>query len=180
MFVRDGGAVVIYSWEYNQLKPRDLVWNQNFGHLGTGLPYAIGAQLAVGNDRRVVLLTGDSAFLFHISELETAVRKNLPIVCIVGCDFAWGLEVRAYRTTFGPGGPETEAHWGKIRLDKVAEGFGAHGEYCERAEDIGPAVQRALASGRTAVVQVAIDGNANAGQPPNYDEYKTWYTDFSY
>ena len=180
VFVRDGGSLVIYSWAYSQLAPRDLVWNQNFGHLGAGLPYAIGAQLAVGESRRVVLLSSDSSFLFHISELETAVRKKLPIVCIVGCDYAWGLEVRSYRAIFGPNSRETEAHWGKVRLDKVAEGFGAHGEYVERAEDIAPAVSRALGSGKPAVVQVPIDGTANAAVDlPGYAEFKTWYTDFA-
>ncbi len=179
VFVRDGGATSIFTWTCAQVTPRDSVWNQNAGHLGTGLPYAIGAQLVVGNERRVVLVTGDSAFLFHTTELETAVRKNLPVVCIVGCDYAWGLEVRGYRAVLGPDSPETEAHWGKqLRLDKVAEGFGAHGEYVERAEDIAPAIARALASGKPAVVQVVIDGVANAADVPGHEEYKHWYTDF--
>jgi thiamine pyrophosphate-dependent acetolactate synthase large subunit-like protein len=179
VFVRDGGATNIFSWTYAQITPRDSLWNQNFGHLGTGIPYAIGAQLVVGNERRVVLVSGDSAFLFHISELETAVRKNLPILCIVASDFAWGLEVRAYRQSFGTDTNETEAHWGKqLRLDKVAEGFGAHGEYVERAEDIAPAIARALASGKPAVVQVVIDAKANAADLPGHEEYKHWYSDF--
>lgn len=179
VFVRDGGAISIFTWTYSQVTPRDSVWNQNFGHLGTGLPYAIGAQLVVGDSRRVVLITGDSAFLFHISELETAVRKKLPVICIVGCDYAWGVEVRGYRGMLGPNSLETEAHWGKqLRLDKIAEGFGAHGEYVERAEDIAPAIARALASGKPAVVQVPIDGVANARDVPGHEEYKTWYTDF--
>jgi acetolactate synthase-1/2/3 large subunit len=181
VMVRDGGAVNIFTWAYSQLAPRDVMWSQNFGHLGTGLPHAIGAQLAVGNHRRVVLMTGDSSFLFHISELETAVRKQLPIVCIVGCDYAWGLEVAVYRGTFGPQSPETEAHWGKqVRLDKIAEGFGAHGEYVERAEDIAPAVERSLASGKPAVVQVPIDGVANATEVPGFEEFESWYGDEGY
>jgi acetolactate synthase I/II/III large subunit len=179
VFVRDGGATNIFTWTYSQVTPRDSLWNQNFGCLGTGLPYAIGAQLAVGAGRRVFLITGDSAFLFHISELETAVRKNLPVICIVACDYAWGLEVRGYRGVLGPGSPETEAHWGKqLRLDKVAEGFGAHGEYVEREQDIAPAIARALASGKPAVVQVPIDADANARDVPGHEEYSTWYTDF--
>ena len=179
VLVRDGGAISIFTWTYSQLTPRDSVWNQNFGHLGTGLPYAIGAQLAVAAGRRVVLMTGDSAFLFHISELETAVRKKLPVICIVGCDYAWGLEVPGYRATLGAQSAETEAHWGQqLRLDRIAEGFGAHGEYVERAEDIAPAIARALASGKPAVIQVPIDGAANARDVPGHEEYKTWYTDF--
>jgi thiamine pyrophosphate-dependent acetolactate synthase large subunit-like protein len=181
VMIRDGGAINIFTWAYSQLLPRDLMWSQNFGHLGTGLPHAIGAQLAVGNTRRVILMTGDSAFLFHISELETAVRKKLPIVCIVGCDYAFGLEVAVYKGTFGPQSPETEAHWGKqLRLDKIAEGFGAHGEYVERAEDIAAAVQRALASGKPAVVQVPVDELANATQVPGFAEFASWYGDAGY
>lgn len=179
VLVRDGGAINIFAWTYSQVTPSDVLWSQNFGHLGTGLPHAIGAQLAIGDARRAVLITGDSAFLFHISELETAVRKNLPVLCIVGCDYAWGLEVKGYRSMLGEGYPETEAHWGRqLRLDKIAEGFGAHGEYVERAEDIGPAIQRALASGKPAVIQVPIDGAANASNVPGHEEYLTWYTDF--
>lgn len=181
VMVRDGGSVSIFTWAYSQLKPRDVMWSQNFGHLGTGLPHALGAQLAVGDKRRVVLITGDSSFLFHISELETAVRKKLPIVCIVGCDYAWGLEVAVYKGNFGPQSPETEAHWGKqLRLDKIAEGFGAHGEYVDSAEGIGPAVERALASGKPAVVQVPIDGLANATEVPGFDEFASWYGDAGY
>lgn len=181
VLVRDGGATSIYTWTYAQVTPRDSIWNQNFGHLGTGLPYAIGAQLAVDEGRRVVLISGDSAFLFHTSELETAVRKNLPVICIVASDYAWGVEVRGYRGMMGPDTPETEAHWGKqVRLDKVAEGYGAHGEFVEREEDIRPAIERALASGKPAVIQIPIDPVANARDVPGHEEYSTWYNDFFY
>ena len=146
--MRDGGAITIFTWTYSQAVPHDVMWNQNLGHLGTGLPYAVGAQLAAP-DRPVMLITGDSAFMFHISELETAVRKKLPIICIVSCDYAWGLEVGVYRRALGPNSLETEARWSKdVRFDKVAEAFGAYGEYVEREEDIAPAIARALASGK--------------------------------
>ncbi len=175
----DGGSVTIFGWTYSQFKPRDLVWNQNTGHLGTGLPYAIGAAIATGGQRPVVLVSSDSSFLFHIAELETAVRKNLPVVTVVGVDHAWGLELGVWRSQIGPDSPETEGHWSKsVRFDKLAEGFGAYGEYVEREEDIAPAVERALATGRPAVIHVPIDPDANATEAPNYQEFKSWYTDF--
>ena len=90
ILVRDGGATVIFQWTYSQAKPHDVIWNQNFGHLGTGLPYAVGASVADGGKRPVMLLTSDSAFLFHIAELETAARQKLPLVCVVGVDHQWG------------------------------------------------------------------------------------------
>ncbi len=181
VLVRDGGATSIYTWTYAQVEPRDSIWNQNFGHLGTGLPYALGAQLTINDDRRVVLISGDSAFLFHTSELETAVRKNLPVICIVACDYAWGVEVRGYRGMLGEGTAETEAHWGQqLRLDKIAEGYGAHGEFVTCEQDIAPAMQRALTSGKPAVIQIPVDGTANARDVPGHEEYSTWYNDFWY
>ena len=181
VLVRDGGCVSAFAGAFSQFAPRDVLWSQNFGHLGTGLPHAIGAQLAVGDARRVVLITGDSSFLFHISELETAVRKKLPVVAIVGCDFAFGMEVTVYKSMFGPQSPETEAHWGRqVRFDTIAQGFGAHGEYVEKAEDIAPAVRRALDSGKPAVVQIVLDAVANATEVPGWEEFSSWYGDGGY
>ncbi|WHO40673.1 thiamine pyrophosphate-binding protein [Sphingobium sp. AP49] len=175
IMVRDGGSITIFTWTYSQATPHDVMWNQNLGHLGTGLPYAIGAAIATGGTRPVMLLTGDSSIMFHIAELETAVRKKLPIVVVISSDYAWGLEVGVYRRAFGEGSAETEAHWGKdVRFDMIARGFGAHGEFVEREEDIGPAIARALASGKPAVIQVPVDPDANATEAPNYAEYSSW------
>ena len=171
-------ATVIFQWTYSQAKPRDVIWNQNFGHLGTGLPYAVGASVAEGRKRPVMLLTSDSAFLFHIAELETAARKNLPLVCVVGVDHQWGLEVGVYKRTFEQPSPQPGVHWSKdVRIDKIAEGFGCHGEYVEKEDEIGPAIERAYASGKTAVVHVCIDPKANSEEMPKYDEFRTWYAE---
>jgi acetolactate synthase-1/2/3 large subunit len=178
IMVRDGGATTIFGWTYSQAKPHDVLWNQNFGHLGTGLPYAVGASVADGRKRPLMLITGDSSFQFHIAELETAARLNLPLVCVVAVDYAWGLEVGVYKRTFGQGSLETGVHWSRAtRLDKVAEGFGCHGEYVERDEDIAPAIKRAYGSGKPAVIHVAVDPKANSEEMPSYDEFRTWYAE---
>lgn len=182
ILIRDGGATVIFQWTYSQAKPRDVIWNQNYGHIGTGLPYATGAMLAdiaaTGVTRPGMLLTSDSSFMFHIAELEVAVRKNLPLVCVVGVDNQWGLEVGVYKRTFGQGTAETGTHWSdKVRLDKVGEGFGCYGEYVTKAEDIGPAIERAYANGGPAVIHVVIDPKANSEEMPNYSEFRTWYAE---
>jgi thiamine pyrophosphate-dependent acetolactate synthase large subunit-like protein len=184
IMVRDGGATVIFQWTYSQCKPHDVIWNQNFGHLGTGLPYAIGASVADGKKRPVLFLTSDSAFLFHIGELETAARLNLPLVTVVGVDNQWGLEVGVYKRTFGHGKTtEPGVHWSKaVRFDKVAEGLGCKGMYVEKAEDLGPAIKEAFASGKPTVIHVPIDPVVNHGglenkDMPNYDEFRTWYAE---
>jgi len=158
ILVRDGGATVIFQWTYSQAKPHDVIWNQNFGHLGTGLPYAVGASVAEGGKRPVMLLTSDSAFLFHIAELETAARQNLPLVCVVGVDHQWGLEVGVYKRTFEQPSPQPGVHWSKdVRFDKIAEGFGCHGEYVEKEDEIGPAIERALDGGSVMLAVCAAD-----------------------
>ncbi len=186
IMIRDGGASVIFGWTYNQCKPHDVIWNQNYGHIGTGLPYATGAMLAdqaaTGKVRPGMLVTSDSSFLFHIGELEVAVRKNLPLVCVVAVDFQWGLEVGVYKRTFGQGTAETGTHWSdKVRFDKIAEGFGAYGEYVRTADEIGPAIARAYArieqGGGPAVIHVPIDPKANSEEMPKYERFRTWYAE---
>ena len=178
IMIRDGGAITIFGWTYSQAKPHDVIWNQNFGHLGTGLPYAVGAGVADGGKRPLMLITGDSSFQFHIAELETAARLKLPLVCVVGVDYAWGLEVGVYKRVFGHGSRETGVHWSKeVRLDKVAEGFGCYGEYVERDEDIAPAIKRAYESGKPGVIHVPVDPKANSEEMPSYDKFRTWYAE---
>lgn len=182
ILIRDGGATVIFQWTYSQAKPHDVIWNQNYGHIGTGLPYATGAMLAdqaaTGKVRPGMLLTSDSSFLFHIGELEVAVRKNLPLVCVVGVDFAWGLEVGVYKRTFGQGTAETGTHWSdKVRFDKMGEAFGAQGDYVEKAGDLGPAITRAFERGGVTVIHVLIDPKANSEEMPKYEKFRTWYAE---
>lgn len=184
ILVRDGGAAVIYQWTYSQCKPHDVIWNQNYGHIGTGLPYAVGAMLAeraeTGTLRPTMLLTSDSSFLFHIGELETAIRFELPLVCVVGVDYQWGLEVGVYKRTFGPGSSEIGTHWSdKVRFDKIAEGFGCQGVFVRRADELGPAIEAAFSSGRPTVIHVPIDPKANSEEVPKYDRFRTWYAEGS-
>lgn len=178
VIVRDGGSSSMWFAALLQLKPRDAMWNSNYGAVGPGLPYAIGAQLAVGHARRVVLLTGDSSILFHVAEIETAVRENLPILCIVAVDYAWGLEIASYKANFGEDTLTPGACWNRqVRLDRTAESFGAHGEYVERTAEIAPAIARALASGRPALIHVVVDRDANStfAGLPGFAEFRTWY-----
>ncbi len=181
---RDGGCTVIFTWTYLQSKPHDVIWNQNFGCLGTGLPYAIGASIADGRKRPVLFTTSDSAFLYHIGELEVVHRFNLPMVIVVGVDNSWGLEVGVYKRTFGHGNSnEPGVHWSKdVRFDKIAEGFGCQGMYVEKGEELSGAIAKAFASGKPTVIHVPIDPVINHGgnknlDTPNYDRFRTWYAE---
>lgn len=124
--------------------------------IGTGVPFAIGAQLA-RPEATVISVNGDSAFGFNGMEIETALRHNLPVIFIVdnnqgilGSTLEQGLFGDDYPERVGMYVPEA-------RYDKVMEAFGGHAEHVERPEEIGPALQRALAAGRAALIDVAID-----------------------
>ncbi|HNC70542.1 MAG TPA: thiamine pyrophosphate-binding protein, partial [Pseudomonadales bacterium] len=149
VWVRDGGAVSVWQMHLLHHPISEHLMAMKQGMLGTGLPYANGAALAVaGSGRRVCLVTGDGSFGFYAMELETAVRHRLPVVIVVAYDGGWSLEVPYYLHVCGR---TFEVDHEFIRLDELARTIGAHGEFCERAEQIAPALQRAFDSGRPAL-----------------------------
>ncbi|HEX7443696.1 MAG TPA: thiamine pyrophosphate-dependent enzyme, partial [Acidimicrobiales bacterium] len=150
--------------------PRSFVWTGHYGHLGTGLPYAMGAKLA-NPDRPVVLFTGDGAFGFNLQELETAARERIPIVVVVNCDGAWGME-KVYMAKVA--GTTVGVALSEVRYDEVARALGCHGELVEQPADLRPALQRALDAGVPAVVHVVVDADENA-YPPGLDDFALMY-----
>lgn len=162
--VMDGGNTSLWSVCYNPiLAPRSYLYTAKFGHLGTGLPYAIGAKLAAP-DRPVYLISGDGALGFNIQELETARRYNIPIVVIVACDRGWGMERSSQLFAQIMDMVETELH-ADVRYDQVAEAFGCFGEKVDTLEELTPALERATASGRPALIQVMVEPSANLAPP---------------
>jgi acetolactate synthase-1/2/3 large subunit len=165
IFAMDGGNTSLWCASYNPVyAPRSYLFTAKFGHLGTGLPYALGAK-AAAPDRPVYLISGDGAFGFNIQELETARRHNLDVVAVVNCDRRWGMEVPGQTMAWGAEKLVGVDHHPGVRYDVVAQGLGCHGELVEVAEDLGPALERACDSGRPAVVQVMVDQVANLLPP---------------
>ena len=165
IFVMDGGNTTLWDIHYHVARtPRSVIYSMNYGHLGTGLPYALGAKLAFPQ-RPVYCVTGDSAFGFNMQELETAVRNKLPVVIIVAVDGAYGMEKSAQLRQFG-----READWfghdhAPVRYDQVGTAMGCHGEYVETAAELKPALERAVASGKPAVIHATVDPVANIDPP---------------
>lgn len=153
VIVTECGLTAVWLNDAFEQRSNDYLWNVNFGLLGAGLPHAVGAKLAVG-DRPVCLVTGDGGLGVHLMELETAVRHNVPIVVIVNDDQSFAAELAALDAKMGA---TPEARFADTRFDKMIEALGGFGAYVEKAEEIGPAVDQAFASGKTAVVQVRVD-----------------------
>ncbi|MGD8522212.1 MAG: thiamine pyrophosphate-binding protein [Desulfobacterales bacterium] len=168
VFVMDGGNTTLWSIHHHvPKKSRSVVYSMNYGHLGTGLPYAIGAKLAYP-DKPVYCVTGDSALGFNIQELETAARNHLPVIIIVAVDGAYGMEKTAQQRMFG-----RKADWfghdhAPVRYDQVAIAMGCHGEYVSRGSEIKAALERAQASKRPAVIHAVVDPVANIDPPGNW------------
>lgn len=162
--VMDGGNTSLWTASYNPiLAPRSYIFTAKFGHLGTGLPYAIGAKLAAP-DRPVYLITGDGALGFNIQELETARRYNAPITVVVSCDRGWGMERTSQMFAQLDGLVECD-FYPETRFDLVAEAFGCYGEKVEDLADLRPALERATATGKPALIQVMVDPMANLAPP---------------
>ncbi len=153
--VGDGGDIVATAAKIIPVK-REGAWMDPgpLGTLGVGMPFALAAQVS-NPDRRVVIVYGDGSFGLNGFEYDTAVRFGLPIIGIVGNDGAWGQMLRPQGAVYGWDRLEATL-LGYTRYDKVVEAFGGHGEYVERPEELRPALERAAASGKPALVNVII------------------------
>ena len=122
--------------------------------IGCGLPFALGGRVAAP-DARVVAFVGDGTFGFHGFEIDTAVRHNLPFVAVVGNDAGWAAERHRQDAVYGPE-RRVASDLLDTRYEEVARALGADGELIEWPEQLGPALERAFASGRPTVLNVRI------------------------
>jgi acetolactate synthase-1/2/3 large subunit len=131
------------------------------GCLGYGMPYAMGAKVA-HPDRQVVCIAGDGAAGINIQEFDTMVRHDLPVVTVILNNKAWGMVLHDQQRIFGSNRIVGTA-LGESRYEKVAEGFCCHGEYIEKASEIGPAMERAFKSGLPACLNIVTNLDAVFG-----------------
>ena len=159
--LRPGDCVALDGGEFGQWArwalgggPYETLGNGKLGGIGSGIPFAIAAAITRPEARSIAFI-GDGTFGFHGMELDTAVRFGVPSVVVVGNDAGWAAERHRQREVYGPD-RVVAADLLPTRYDLVARALGAHGEHVERPEELGPALERALASGRPALVNVAI------------------------
>ena len=153
VLIFDGGDYV--QWGRGYLKARQPGHWLRLGplsHLGFGLPYALAARLAHPQSK-VFLFIGDGSLGFYTMEFDTALRHNLPFTAILGNDSVWGID-RNFQLAYYGRAVATDLR--TVRYDKVVEAIGGHGEHVEEAEQIGPAIQRALASNKPSLVDITI------------------------
>ena len=135
------------------LKPKRWFYVSSLGMLGSSLPQALAAKVAYP-DSRVIMMTGDGAFGFNAMEFDTAVRHKLNVIAILGNDSAWGID---RQIQLGLYGRPVATDLLQTRYEQVVQGLGGYGEFVERPDDLRPALERALAAGKPALLNVAVE-----------------------
>ena len=153
VLICDGGEFA--QWGQAMLTNDRRMINGVAGSIGSSLPMASGAR-AVEKSAPIFAVLGDGTFGFHMSEIETAVRLNLPYVAVVGTDARWNAEYNLQVRDYGPN-RTFGCELNQTRYDLVASALGGHGELVENAKDLPAAIERSLASGKPAVINVMIE-----------------------
>ena len=133
--------------------------------IGTGVPFAIGAKLA-RPDQPAVAVLGDYAFGAAAMAIETAARIGANVVFVVVNNE--GIVGHALQDGMFPPGAPRIASLLPAHYEKMAEMVDGHAERVERPEEIRPALERALASNKVALVHVLVDPKARRLSGGNY------------
>ena len=156
VLICDGGEFA--QWGQSMLPVRRRMINGVAGSIGGSLSFAIASRIAEPK-APVFAVLGDGTIGFHLSEFETAVRRNLPFVAVLGNDALWNAEsqiqLREYGVARMHGCELTPA-----RYDLAVAALGGHGEFVERAADLPGAIERALGCGKPACINIMIESIA--------------------
>ena len=128
------------------------------GAIGSSLSLALAARYAEPK-ASIFVVIGDGSLGFHLSEFETAVRCRLPFVAVVGNDGCWNAESQIQLRSYGPNRVHN-MDLTPARYDLIVEALGGHGEHVNRVADLAGAIERALASGKPALINIMTESIA--------------------
>ena len=147
-------AVNMAGWRGQKLA--GIMHPGSFSLLGVGVSFALSAK-AAASDKQVVLISGDGAFLSGGLSIETAFQENLPITVVI--DNNGGLDcISQQQERLFANGKHFATDFRDIPFHTMFEGLGGHGEVVNTREELGPAMDRAMASGKPACVNVKCRG----------------------
>ena len=168
--ISDVGAHKMWmSRMYRAERPNTCIISNGFAAMGIAVPGAIAAKLAYP-DRKVVAVTGDAGFMMNSQEIETALRMKTAIVVLIWNDSEYGLitwhQLRHY-------GRPSHTAFKNPDFVKYAESFGAKGYRIEKAEDLVPTLERALADNTVVLIDCPVDYAENMKLTAKLKEMKS-------
>ena len=157
VYVTDVGQHQMWAAQYlHHTKSRGFLTSGGLGTMGFGYGAAIGAQMALGRDARVVMLTGDGSFHMNLNEICTAVSYRLPIITVIMNNRVLG-NVRQWQTMFyGSRYSQTDPHR-KTDYIKLADAFGAVGYRASNIAELREALRKAQQSDGPVLIDCQID-----------------------
>ena len=161
VLVCDGGEFA--QWAQAVLPAGRRMINSVAGAIGSGISCAITAAL-IERKAPVFAVMGDGTFGFHMAEFDTAVRAKAPFVAIVGNDARWNAEHQIQLRDYGKN-RTTGCELLATRYDQVVIALGGHGELVDRIADLPAAIERALASGKPACINIMTESIASPAAP---------------
>jgi acetolactate synthase-1/2/3 large subunit len=155
--VADGALTYLWLTEViSRARPAEFLCHGYLGSMGVGFGVALGCQTALqGSGRRTVLVTGDGAVGYSISEFDTLVRRKLPVIVVVMNNRSWGATLHFQQLAVGPD-RITHTVLENGTYHDVAKAFGADGYYVETEEQLGEALNAARAKGSPACINVRV------------------------
>ncbi|MEM3852308.1 MAG: thiamine pyrophosphate-binding protein [Methanomassiliicoccales archaeon] len=149
----DVGNVTVWIARYFNAKRHKFIFSPWLGSMGVALPSAIGAKLE-HPDKAVAAFAGDGGFGMLMADFCTAVKYNLPIVCVVINNGILGM-IRFEQEVMGH--PKFGIDLHNPDFSKYAEACGGVGIRVEKAEEVKDAIAQAYKSGKPAVVEIMAD-----------------------
>jgi acetolactate synthase I/II/III large subunit len=166
ILVADTGYSGIWTSTLIEFNGAGQTYLRAAGSLGWSFPASLGAKCAAGK-RKVICWSGDGAIYYHLTELETARRRGIAVVLVINNNSGFGQGWPNIQRQQGnkPGDVRDLVRFGPTNFADVARVFGLRGIRVEEPSQIAPALQEALASDETVVVDVATDIDARAPEP---------------
>jgi len=158
--VTDVGRHQIFAAHYYPIDSgRSFITSGGLGTMGFGVPAAIGAK-AGQPDRTVVDIAGDGSFMMTCQEVASAVVEEIPIVVLVMNDYCLGM-IKQLQDSFYGKRHESCRFGRNVDFARLAESMGAAGFRVSEEAEIAPTLEKALAAGRTAVVDCVLEDQSN-------------------